>query len=389
MFFTQHNILIWSWAFFLWACCDAQTLRTPCPESQPMPSNCSNAEKGAPAYKEADTKSNGGAQNLILMIGDGMGLAHLSGAATVNKAPLHMFKFPHVGFVQTQSADSFVTDSAAAATAMATGKKTKNGFIGLDASSRPQKSIFHLAQKKGLSVGIVITSFATDATPAAFYAHNRDRYNWEKIAEDFADHPPDVYIGGGRKFLKNRSDNKNLLKTLTKQNVRVVTSQTELSRISKGKVAAFLYENKPPEYRNDRKNFLPDAVHKAISLLSQNPKGFLLLVEGAQIDWAGHNQDLAYGIEETLDFDRAVKEAFQFSIQNTETLLVVTADHETGGLTITNGNEKEGSIKGEFHHNVHTGVMVPLFAYGPHAQSFSGVYPNHTIYRKMKRALAL
>lgn len=318
-----------------------------------------------------------------------MGLGHAQAAATVNRGDLSIFQFPHIGLVWTQAYDDFVTDSAAAATAMATGTATRRRYLGLDPAKKTLRTIFDYAQEKGLATGMVVTTEVVDATPAAFYAHVEDRSTTAKIAKDFAHSPPDVFIGGGRKYLQNPADGINFLDQLKQKGHQIATSNASLQKIRKGKIAALLWDSKPPTYREGRKDFLPNAVKKALEILEQNESGFLLVVEGSQIDWAGHDQNLAYAVEETLDFDRAVQVARCFALRTLDTLVLVTADHESGGLTLKDGNRQLGKIEGQFHFDIHTGIMVPMYALGPGAQTFAGVFKNTDIFSKTKYLLNL
>ncbi|HBS85181.1 MAG: alkaline phosphatase [Bacteroidetes bacterium GWF2_38_335] len=326
------------------------------------------------------------AKNVILFIGDGMGTSQVYAALTANGGSLYMTSLKFSGFSKTNSGSDYVTDSGAGGTAIACGKKTYNYAIGVDMDTVPMVSILELAEKKGLSTGMVATAAITHATPASFMAHNRDRNNYEEIALDFLKTDIDIFIGGGRDHFASRKDKRNLLDELAKKGYQVCDSLN--TSISKDKVAVFTASGHNPEAKY-RKNMLPIATQKAIDLLSKNKNGFFLMVEGSQIDWGGHDNDLPQVIEETLDMDKALAVALEFAEKNGETLIIVTADHECGGLSLKNGSLEKGIVVAEFSTLDHTSVMVPVFAIGPGAEKFTGVYENTSIFDKMKVALGL
>ncbi|MCS6967544.1 MAG: alkaline phosphatase [Cytophagales bacterium] len=326
------------------------------------------------------------AKNIILMIGDGMGTAHVFAAYTAQKGQLHMMTFPVTGFSLTQSASHYITDSGAGGTALATGQRTYNGAISVDVNKQPLTTILEIAKKNGLATGIVVSCAVTHATPATFYAHQSSRAQDEDIAADLLKTQPDVVIGGGYKFFSQRKDQRNLVEELKQKGYQVVDSTADLSSFQKGKLIALVAQGHPAEVSGGRGNFLSKGVQTALNVLSQNKKGFFLMVEGSQIDWAGHENDLQYLVQETIDFDKAVGVALDFARKDGKTLVIVTADHETGGLAITNGDIAQGNIEAKFNTKDHTAVMVPVFAYGPGAEAFTGVQLNTDIFHKMLRA---
>ncbi len=322
-------------------------------------------------------------QNIILLIGDGMGLAEYYVGLTANRGALHINNMKSIGFSKTSSSDNYVTDSAAGGTALATGKKTKNGVIGCDSLGHKCESILELAEKDGKATGLVSTSAITHATPASFIAHQSDRGMYEAIAADFLATEVDVFIGGGYKFFSQREDKRNLIEELQDKGYTIGRSLEEVKKVKKGNVAVLTAEEHNEAYIK-RGDLLPQATKKSISILTKNSdKGFFLMVEGSQIDWAGHQNDITYLVQEMLDFDRAVGEALKFAEKDGNTLVIVTADHETGGLTLVGGDEAEGYVKVEFQTGWHTGVPVPVFAYGCGAEEFMGIYENTEIFHKM------
>ncbi len=322
--------------------------------------------------------------NIILMIGDGMGAAQVYSGYVANKGNLYITQCPVIGLAKTYSADNLITDSAAGATAMATGKKTRDGYVGIDTKQKPVETILEYANKNGLATGMVVTSSITNATPACFIAHVLSRDFNESIATYFLKTDIDIFIGGGRMFFNARTDGVNLLNKLREKHYQIITSPAGLDSIHSTKVAGLLWEEHGPSIQNGRGNTLPLGTEKAIESLSKNTKGFFLMVEGSQIDWGGHQESTPYVVEEMLDFDKAIGEAMEFAAKDGHTLVIITADHETGGFAVTGGNIKKGAVIGEFLTDSHTGVWVPVYAYGPGAELFTGIYENTDIYNKMK-----
>ncbi|MDY6800382.1 MAG: alkaline phosphatase [Bacteroidota bacterium] len=328
-------------------------------------------------------------KNVILLIGDGMSVTHLYAAMTVSESPLYLERFKYTGLQKTYSASDYITDSGAAGTALATGEKTKNGHISCDSQGNPFKSILKYAEDVNLATGLVSTSSILHATPAAFIANNTDRNNYQEIALDFLKTDIDIFIGGGKKDFEDREDGLNLIDSLINKKYQVATTIDEIDISNYQKFAVFTAEKHNPEYRNGRGDMLPNATEKAIDVLSKNENGFFMMVEGSQIDWGGHDNDIDYIITELLDFDRAVGKALEFAEKDGETLVIVTSDHETGGLTLVGGNMNNKTIEVNFSTDYHTADMVPVFAYGPGAEEFIGIYENTAIFHKMMQALGL
>ena len=327
-------------------------------------------------------------KNIIFLIGDGMGVSQVYSGYTANRGNLFLNNFLHIGFSVTTSANNYVTDSAAGGTALSTGVKTYNGAIGVDTDTIPVKTILQKASEKGLATGLVSTSSVTHATPAAFIAHQPDRGMLEEIAADFLKTDIDVFIGGGYKDFTERKDGRNLVEELAQKGYQIVTETRQLDQVKSGKLAALTAYNHHPrvEHRGD---MLPRSTQKALELLSLNENGFFIMIEGSQIDWAGHAKHTTFTVEEMLDFDRTIGEALAFAAADGQTLVVVTADHETGGMGINQGDLEKGHVEGGFTTHRHTGVMVPIFAYGPGAEQFMGIMDNTEIPKRMKKLLGL
>jgi alkaline phosphatase len=314
-------------------------------------------------------------RNVILMIGDGMGLYHQYAAYTANKGSIAIERCHSVGLVKTHAANGYITDSAAAGTAIACGEKTDNGMVGVLPDGTHVKSMLEYAADNDLATGIVVTCELTHATPAVFVAHVGKRSEGENIALAFARSKINVAIGGGRKFFEKREDDKNLTDSMRTKGFSVAYTMEEVNTTQEGNLLGLLAEVALKRYPA-RGEMLPEATAAAISILNRNEKGFFLMVEGSQIDWAAHGNKQEEVVNEMLDFDRAVKIAFDFAERDGQTLVIVTADHETGGMNITRGNLQDGSLTATFATTGHTGVPVPVYAFGPGAEKFTGIFDN-------------
>ncbi len=331
-------------------------------------------------------------KNIILMIGDGMGIAQISASIYLKKGKHSLENFPVVGLQKTHSGNNLVTDSAAGATAIACGIKTFNDAVGVDMDTLPVQSILELSKEKGLATGIVVTSTVVHATPAAFYAHQSNRYDNEDIALDFMKSEIDFMIGGGKKYFDNRPDDINLYKQLKDKKVNVSSyfekNIFDLNFFPKNKYV-FFTANEDPVGADSGRDYLPYiSVVGAKYLKKRGKKGFFMMIEGSQIDWAGHSQNGEKLIYEMSDFEKTIGKILKFAKKDKETLVIVTADHECGGFAINPGSTNEELVPA-FTYNMHTADMVPVFAYGPQAELFHGVYDNTDIYQKMKQALQL
>ena len=325
-------------------------------------------------------------KNIILLIGDGMGVSQVFAGLTANKGRLFLENCKYIGFSKTQSADNYITDSAAGGTALSSGVKTYNGAIGIDAQGNPVKTILEEASEKGLATGLVSTSAITHATPASFIAHQASRGSYEDIAADFLKTDIDVFIGGGLDHFAKRADSLNLIDSLQKKGYQVETEMDKIKKVKKGKLAGLT----APVHNGrmvERADMLPVATETAIDILSNDKEGFFLMIEGSQIDWGGHAASTIYVCEDMLDFDQVIGQVLEFAAKDKETLVIVTADHETGGMAITGGSIEKGVVQAAFPTGDHTAIMVPVFAYGPGAGEFTGIMENTDINAKMKKLL--
>jgi alkaline phosphatase len=327
-------------------------------------------------------------KNIILLIGDGMGLTQVTAGLYSNHNSLHLEAFPVTGLIKTHSAKHYVTDSAAGATAFACGCKTYNGAIGVDLHGKPCTTILEEAKARGLAVGLAASCSITHATPASFYAHVGTRAETEQIAADLINCPLDLLIGGGMKYFNQRKiDQRNLLEEMKQQGYRIAdASQGALPDLAPQPDRPFAWFTAidEPVSADKGRNYLPQAARMAPDFLKKrSDKGFFLMLEGSQIDWACHANDAPRAIAEMLDFDAAIGEILRFAREDGETLVVVTADHETGGMAIQMGSRMD-SLEIAFNTGYHTASLVPVFAYGPGAEQFGGVYDNTDIYFKMQ-----
>lgn len=317
--------------------------------------------------------------NVILLIGDGMGLAQIYAGFTGNRGQLNLFQMRNIGFSKTYSSDSYITDSAAGATAMSTGHKTNNRYIGVDATGVRLPPIPDIIAPKGYKSALISAGDVTDATPAGFYAHVPDREMEDSIAAHFLSSPVSIMIGGGQKHFNARKDGLDIPALLRDKGYVFSTRLEDLDTIRASKYVV-LDSKAELSMLNGRGNFLTRSLEKSIATLG---KKFFIMAEGAQIDYGGHANKMPYVATEMMDFDEAIGAAMKFADEDGHTLVIVTADHETGGLSLLDGNIEKGYVDGNFSSNDHSAVMVPVFAYGPHSLDFRGVYENTEIFQKI------
>ncbi len=329
-------------------------------------------------------------KNIVLMIGDGMGLTQITAGMYMNGNRLNLEEFTHVGLQKPHPSGELITDSAAAATAIASGHKTYNGAIGVDENGKPVTSIFELAKAAGMRTGLVVTSTITHATPAGFYAHKPDRNMEEAIAVDLVSAGVDFFVGGGKKYFDQRTDGSNLINELWKKGYAVSDfslSKFQDLKIEPGRKFAYFSAFGKPSKAVEGRDYLPAAAGAASATLAAGAEhGFLLMVEGSQIDWGGHANDSEYIISEMIDFDKAIGAVLDFAKKDGQTLVIVTADHETGGYAINPGSTWD-TIRAGFTTDHHTASLIPVFSWGPGAKLFAGMYENTAIFGKMSRAL--
>lgn len=323
-------------------------------------------------------------KNIIILIGDGMGTNYVS-AAVLNLPDNPFRRFTNIGFSITCSADKLITDSAAGATALSTGYGTKNHYVGVDTLGNPITNIFEEAERLNLSTGLVSTSTVTHATPAAFVAHVISRNEETKIANQFTEMDIDVVIGGGSKYFWQFDSIKsfNHFDELKLKGYDIYDSADALLQHEPENKFYALLELESLKKASERNYTLAELTEKAIHQLSKNENGFILMVEGSQIDWAGHDNNQQNLMTELNDFCGAIDAALDFADDDGNTLILVTADHETGGMAITGGKVDGSEITLKFTTTGHTAAMVGIFAKGPGSELFNGVYNNYMIGRKL------
>lgn len=330
-------------------------------------------------------------KNIILLIGDGMATAQVSAGLYWKGVGKSVWeRFPTIGFHKSHAHDERVTDSAAGATAFACGHKTVNGAIGVLPDYSPCQTILEDLDALGWATGMVVTCSATHATPASFIAHQDLRAFTEAIADDYLHTALDCFIGGGKGYFNDRPDKKNLLDSLADRGY-VIRSGTGFGRLPMDGSAPFMLftADREPGTASAGRHYLPQATKKTCEYLQKrSEKGFFLMVEGSQIDWALHANDRSWLKAEMLDFDETVSEALKFAALNGETLVVVTGDHECGGCSLNPGEGKR-EFRPAFASRLHSASMVPVYAYGPQSQTFSGIYQNTAIYTKIWAALGI
>lgn len=347
--------------------------------------SCTHENPGFPSSPPASGE--GFPENVIFFVGDGMGLGHITAAMTVNGGYLNCTDLPVAGLVTTHAADSAVTGSAASGTAMSTGHKVNYSTLGVDKEGNPLKNLFEYFHSCGIVTGIVTTSELVDATPAAFYAHVPDRNLKEMIAIQMAYSSVEVLIGGGCHWLTERSDGLNLIDTMVLRGYDFYSDLDQVPSGQEGPLLVVLESYDLPGVTEGRGNMLQTAMNTAISRLHRTGKPFFLLVENNHIDHYAHANESDPMLAEILDLDQAIGQALSFSSVHKETLIVVGADHETGGFSIIGGNIGEGSVVGDFQGDNHTATMVPFFACGPGETLFSGVYDNTAVFDKFTRLM--
>ena len=362
----------------------------------------SGCNEGRDSIDVKDTQS-----NVILFIGDGMGPEHRNAARLMSvgkNEPLSMDDMPVYGTLTTHSADNDITDSAAAATAMATGVKTNNGVISLDENLNYVSTIIEKAKNHNKSVGIVTNTHLTHATPAAFSSHVESRSNMLEIANQMMNAGINVLLGGGEdEFITEndtgcypeygeRTDGRDLVYEATSNGYKFVCDSASFDLIDPNSTELLLGLFADEGMTRAYSPSLASMTLMAINILSKNSDGFFLLVEGGQIDWASHSNDAENAIADTITLNEAVEVAKQFSLKSNNTLIIVTADHETGGMTISTspsglpGEDGPYNIKGggTFYINWstfgHTSVNVPVTAMGPQSDMLQGMNDNTIIH---------
>jgi len=351
-------------------------------------------------------------KNVIVMIGDGMGFEHVKAASlyAYGKEGGLSFEKYYCGELATHSADSYLvenhaTDSAAAATAMATGQKVKNGVIS-ERAGKPIKTILEYLKEQGKATGLITTVPITHATPAGYGAHNRSRDNYTNVAKDYlTDSRPNILFGAyyrnGKGMTEEKATKAKYAVAMTRQQMLDMVGPVDEKSTEVFFMAGLFCPDEMPweyDYYHPQKILFPlgeredvptydtiphlsEMTSAALCVLDNDPDGFFLMVEGGKIDWAGHNNIIEYSIFDTLEFDRAFRVVMDWVEDRDDTLIVVTADHECGGLWVVKNNRK-GFMPDVFWGSTkHTGINVPIYAVGQGAKEFAGVIDNTDLFK--------
>lgn len=317
--------------------------------------------------------------SVIVLLGDGMGISQIT-ASWHEHDFLNLQRFPYTGLTLTHTVDKIVTESGAGATALFTGVKTKYGYQGMGPEGQDLESIYNYLKKENYSTGIISSSFLTDATLAALYRHGNDRHLYEDIAMDYYHNYADFTIAGGQDHFDNRSDQINLIDSLKSQGLNVFYGNDEIAKVQHLPSIGFMDPLRPPYLLDGRADFLKNGSLKALELFQD--KSFFLFIEGALIDKGGHDESIENQVSETLEFDEVAGLMLDYAEQNDNILVVIVSDHECGALTLLQGDGM--SYIPNYAIDEHSGGMVPVFAYGPGAENFTGIMDNSDIYYKIK-----
>ena len=329
------------------------------------------------------------ALNVIYFIGDGTALPQVYAGMLATRQDLVFPQFPYIGVVDTHSSSNDITDSAAGGTALCSDHKTKNAMVGMNPDSIPVKTLLEVFHEQGKETGLIVTSFITHATPACFYAKVPHRRQYEDIAMQMAEADNiNLAIGGGRKHFNQRKDSVNLIERMENELGWKVYDTLDNIDVTCKKYAVLANDGHMPPAA-ERGDFLPRSVKTALKTLGDAENGFLLMVEGSQIDFACHANDSAYMVDEVVDFSYAIQVALDYAEEHGNTLVVVTADHETGGLTMPDKQGKYTNVSFCYSTGSHTCLPVMVYAYGPGAEQFTGWMQNTAIKGKILNACGM
>jgi alkaline phosphatase len=316
-------------------------------------------------------------RNVIIMIGDGMGLEQVSCAWVLNHGKLNLDRFPTVGLSRTYCTNELITDSGAGGTALAIGQKTGYSHVGTAADSTDVPSVLVKAQELGKKTGVVVTCHFADATPCDFCCHNEYRYNQDDLIADYVTCGVDYLAGGGLDwFTVNRKDGRDITKEMAAAGYTVALTEDALMKAELPVIGILAPDNLP--IAMERGDLYRHSVARGLDILSRESgdKGFVMMLEGSCIDDWLHGNDIGKAMEELLDFDRTIGDVLEWAAADGHTLVVVTADHATGCLTLQDGNLEKGEIGVHFASESHNGIAVPFYAWGPGSDAFTGIREN-------------
>lgn len=344
-----------------------------------IPKNEYRSHTSFEAYHPKFPKFKTRAKNVVLMIADGVALPQLYAAYTANRGSLNIFRMPYTGISKTNSANAFVTDSAPGSTAFSSGVKTNNNFVGVDPQGKPLRLLPEILKEKGIVSGLISTGDVTDATPADFYAHTDNRDDSRAILQQFADSGVKILAGAPAVELSEAEREK-----FKSQKINIF-SNSEIADFQGER--ALIMDPLASKNFAERGNWLINTFEKTLKVLSRNKKGFFIMAEASRTDINLHSNEFGKMVDELLDFDEAVGRAMRFADENRETLVIVIGDHETGGVTLLDGDLKTGRIFAQQSTNDHTALPVSVFAYGSGAERFVGFYENTAVFYKILNAL--
>ena len=388
----------------------------PTTEPEPLPSATpviepTNTSLPAPTLPPDPTELAISPPGIILFIGDGMGAAHRQAAAWLTagaEGSLVMDSLSTHGLAQTASADDPITDSAAGATAMATGHLTNNEYLGVDPDGNRLETILEMAKAQGWSVGLITTVPLAHATPAAFAVHHPDRNDYPEIAELIIAAQIDVLLGGGEDDFHafdqagcfpgggHQPQDNDLVQIAAADGYTTICSREELLNLNTTGNIRLLGLFAAEEMQAPFQPSLAEMTQTALAILSQDPDGFFLMVEAGQIDWAAHDNRAKSTIQHTVDLDTAVTYGRIFALGRPETLLIVAADHETGGMSLNLDGNGSSQQDGPYHMpdgtpfwvdwqtRRHTGDAIPVTAEGPYAELLAGEYHLTRLFEVMR-----
>lgn len=321
-------------------------------------------------------------RNIIFMIGDGMGLEQISCAWVLNRGKLNIDNMPVVGLHRTYCTDNLITDSAAGGTALAAGYKTALDHVGCDPDGKPLYSMLVNAREAGKKTGCVTVCHLADATPCDFCCHNESRYDSDGLIAGYADCGVDFIAGGGRDYFgPKRQDGRDIVEEMKAGGYNYADNEQELMEAPLPVLGLMSDDNLP--VAAERGDLFRHMTARCLELLSEaaGEKGFVAMVEGSCIDDWLHGNRIDLAMEETLDFDRTIGDVLKWAEKDGHTLVIVTADHATGALTLQEGDISEGRIGVEFGNEGHNGIAVPYFVWGPGSDAFGGILENYELSR--------
>lgn len=370
-------------------------------------------------------------KNIVLVSADGMGVCQWQAGMIAAKGKLNLSRMQSAGLVTTNPADVFCGDAPSHSTALATGFNSKKGAVSVDLDNKAIKNITELVKEKGMAAGIVSANSLVEGSIVPFVGHAPNRMALEPLTAGFVDGDIDVFIGAGSDFFTKsvlsgfgpgggggqggqrpggqgtsvgqggsgaamqfgeRKDNRNLINELKNKGWQVCNSIDEIKQVKNGKLAGFTGEQSNPNIQQGRGDMFPASVETALNILQNNAKGFFLMVGDMYVDRASHNGRIELLCDETIDLDRAVGKTLDFAEKDGNTLVLVVGSPEASGMSLVDGNIAEGKVEAKWSMPGmanHSGTQVPMFAYGPGAEEFTGVWENTDLFTKMRKLLSV